>query len=126
MHPSYNLNGPLTVLPSLQGGVFTLDLTLPPNYPFKPPPLSFRTKIYHPNVSNDDKGSMCRGLLRPDARKPATKCADVLRFAQQLLVEPNAEDAVEQGIAAEYRDKKGEWEKTAREWTRKYARGDGK
>jgi len=106
------------------GGTFVLILTLPPTYPFKPPLLSFQTKIYHPNVSNDDKGSMCLGLLRPEAWKPATKIADVLRFTMQLLHEPNPDDAVEQSIAAEYRDKRTDWEKQARDWTKKYAKLD--
>ena len=110
----------------LQGGIFLLDLNFPTAYPFKPPALAFRTKIYHPNVSNDDKGSMCLGLLRPDEWKPATRCADVLRFAIQLLREPNVDDAIEQGIAAEYRDRRAEWEKTAKDWTKKYAKAEGK
>lgn len=66
---------------------------------------------------------MCLGLLRPEAWKPATKIADVLRFALQLLTEPNPDDAVEQGIAKDYREKRGDWEKVAREWTGKYAKG---
>lgn len=35
------------------GGKFTLLLSLPQDYPFKPPSLRFMTPIYHPNVTND-------------------------------------------------------------------------
>ena len=77
-------------------------------------------------MANDGTGACCLGLLRPEAWKPATKCADVLRFARQLLQEPNPEDAVEQGIAAEFKERRPEWEKTARDWTKKYAKGEGK
>jgi ubiquitin-protein ligase len=59
-------------------------------------------------VSNDDKGSMCLGILRSDEWKPSSKIADVLRFANQLLVEPNPDDAVEQSIAHEYKEQRQE------------------
>ena len=98
-----------------------MTLTLPVEYPFKPPTLTFTTKIYHPNVSNDGRGNMCLGLLRPDSWKPNSKIADVLRFALQLLHEPDPDDAIEQGIAAEYKERRGEWEKTAKHWTKEYA-----
>ena len=51
--------------------------------------LSFRTRIYHPNVTNDEKGSMCLGILRSDNWKPSCKINQVLEMAQGLLVEPN-------------------------------------
>ncbi|KAA8904961.1 ubiquitin-conjugating enzyme/RWD-like protein [Sphaerosporella brunnea] len=104
------------------GGTFKLFLTLPDNYPFKPPILSFQTKIYHPNVSNDDKGSMCLGILRSDAWKPSCKIAAVLEMARGLLLEPNPDDAVEGSIAEEYKSRKASFEKTAKEWTKQYAK----
>lgn len=105
-----------------QGGLFTLHLSLPTDYPFKPPTLSFKTKIYHPNVTNDDKGSMCIGMLRADEWKPSEKIERVLVFARGLLGEPQPDDAVEAGIAREYKDNRKEFIKTAKNWTKQYAR----
>ncbi|KLJ09436.1 signal peptidase I [Blastomyces silverae] len=103
------------------GGNFIINLSLPNDYPFKPPTVSFDTKIYHPNVTNDDKGSMCLGMLKSDEWKPSSRIAAVLEFARQLLVEPMPDDAVEGRIAEQYRDDRKRFDEIAREWTRKYA-----
>ncbi|OAL61984.1 ubiquitin conjugating enzyme [Trichophyton rubrum] len=108
-----------------QGGIFEIRLTLPTDYPFKPPTVSFATKIYHPNVSNDDKGTMCLGMLKSDEWKPSSKLYAVLEFARQLLVEPMPDDAVEGRIAEQYSNDRKQYEKIARDWTRKYASGNG-
>ncbi|KAJ5439569.1 Ubiquitin conjugating enzyme E2 B [Penicillium daleae] len=104
-----------------QDGKFLVNLTLPTEYPFKPPTVSFGTKIYHPNVTNDDKGSMCLGMLRADEWKPSSKIAAVLQFARQLLLEPMPDDAIEGRIAEQYKNDRKRYDEIAREWTRKWA-----
>ncbi|WEW54980.1 ubiquitin conjugating enzyme [Emydomyces testavorans] len=106
-----------------KGGTFLLQLALPPEYPFKPPTVSFATKIYHPNVTNDDKGTMCLGMLRADEWKPSTKVQSVLEFARHLLSEPMPDDAVEGRIAEMFNNERKMFDETAKEWTKKYAKG---
>ena len=65
---------------------------------------------------------MCLGLLRPDEWKPSSKIDSVLAFARGLLAEPQPDDAVEQGIAREYKDNKKEFLKTAKTWVKQYAK----
>ena len=69
---------------------------------------------------------MCLGLLRPDLWKPSTKVREVLEFARSVLGAPIGEDAVEANIGREFREEKGVWEKKAREWTKLYAKKEGK
>lgn len=52
-------------------GAFRIELTFPAEYPFKPPKITFKTKIYHPNI--DEKGQVCLPIISPENWKPATK-----------------------------------------------------
>ncbi|KAK4944295.1 hypothetical protein LTR66_014515 [Elasticomyces elasticus] len=103
------------------GGHFKLKLVLPTNYPFKPPVLSFETRIYHPNVTNDDKGSMCLGILRSDEWKPPNQIRAVLKMVRDILVTPDIDNAVEGAIAELYKSNRKWYDKQAKEWVAKYA-----
>ncbi|KAI1001368.1 hypothetical protein K3495_g6830 [Podosphaera aphanis] len=103
------------------GGKFTLLLSLPREYPFKPPKLSFKTRIYHPNVTFDDNGSMCIGVLKSDSWKPSLKIPCVLVAAQQLLLEPVPDDAVETTVAELYKTNRKLFTEEAIKATKKYA-----
>jgi ubiquitin-protein ligase len=51
-----------------EGGIFHLDIHFPVDYPFKPPRVSFVTKVYHTNISA--VGGVCLDILK-DAWSPA-------------------------------------------------------
>ncbi|KEQ92868.1 hypothetical protein AUEXF2481DRAFT_7237 [Aureobasidium subglaciale EXF-2481] len=101
---------------------FKIEVSLPKEYPFKPPTVSFKTKIYHPNVTNDDKGSMCLGMLRSDQWKPPNKIRDVLILVRQILAAPQPDDAVESRIADEYKNNRETFDKNAKEFIAKYCK----
>ncbi len=65
---------------------------------------------------------MCLGILKGEVWKPSSKIMSVLTAAQQLLVEPIPDDAVEASAADLFRNDRKEFDKTAKEWTKRYAK----
>lgn len=57
--------------PPYDKGAFRIELIFPAEYPFKPPKITFKTKIYHPNI--DEKGQVCLPIVSVENWKPATK-----------------------------------------------------
>ncbi len=100
------------------GGIFQLNINFPPDYPFKPPKLQFTTKVYHPNINAS--GYICLDILK-DQWTPALSIAKVLLSVSSLLTDANPKDPLAPEIAQHYiSDRKG-FDRTAREWTLKYA-----
>jgi len=101
------------------GGIFTLDITLPQDYPFRMPKFLFTTKIYHPNINS--KGGICLDFQKGTDWSPNLTIRKAMSTLSELLSSPNPEDPLEPEIAHIYKANKARFEMTAKEWTQKYA-----
>ncbi|CAL1538364.1 unnamed protein product [Lymnaea stagnalis] len=100
------------------GGCFKLDVHFPTDYPFKPPKVTFATRIYHPNI--DAGGNISLDVLR-DHWSPGLNISKILSSIYWLLMEPNADDNLVPEIAHLYKTDFARYAETAREWTQRFA-----
>ena len=101
-----------------ENGVFKLKIIMPNDYPFRPPLISFITKIYHPNVSST--GIICIDILK-NAWSAALKLSTILLSISVLLQNPNPDDPLEGDIAGEFISNKKLFELNAKAYTKKYS-----
>ncbi|KII70786.1 Ubiquitin-conjugating enzyme E2 D2 [Thelohanellus kitauei] len=123
-HWRATIMGPVSLCVNIQdgspykGGVFFLTIHFPTDYPFKPPKVSFDTKVYHPNISTS--GNICLDILRSQW-SPALTISKVLLSICSLLTDPNPDDPLVPDIARQYQKDRNNYNKTAREWTSRWA-----
>jgi len=71
------------------GGKFNFKIEIPNDYPFNPPKIICRTKIFHPNI--DENGNICLNILRADW-KPMFTVTTIAFGLNELFESPNPKD----------------------------------
>lgn len=83
------IDGPVDT--PFNGGRFQVSLLFDEHYPEAPPKGIFRTRIFHPNVS--ERGDICVNALKKDW-SPALGLRHILLVIRCLMIEPNPESAL--------------------------------
>lgn len=107
-----------------EGGVFEIDIRIPPQYPFVPPKMHFKTKIWHPNISSQT-GAICLDVLK-DQWSPALTIKTALLSLQALLCSPEPDDPQDAEVAKMYKNDYATFKQTAKFWTDTYAQETSK
>ena len=100
-----------------EGGIFDLEILVPTDYPFKPPVIKFRTRIWHPNISSDT-GQICLDILQENWN-PALVLTKILLSIQALLSSPNFDNPLDDMVAQLSNHK--DYTEKAKHWTGVYA-----
>ncbi|CAI5461560.1 unnamed protein product [Closterium sp. Yama58-4] len=103
-----------------EGGTFLVDIVLTDSYPFKPPKMTFITKVWHPNVSSQN-GAICLDILK-DQWTPALTLKTALLSLQALLSSPEPDDPQDAIVAQQYLKDYQTFVNTARYWTEAFAK----
>ena len=118
-----------------ENGVYTINILFPPNYPKKGAEFRFVNKIYHLNVDwreRDDKGNPGNGHICLSSLNEWTTTGKVLGkpgFSVKqalfdifcLFYNQGIKSPYDDNIAAQYMNNRAEFDRIAREWTKKYA-----
>ena len=101
-----------------KNGFFKLQIVFTENYPYSPPKIKMKTKVFHPNIKNEE---ICLDIIKEDRWSPALTVEKILLSISSLLDDPNPDDPLVPSIARLYKEDREKYDQEARHWTLVYA-----
>ncbi|UJR08024.1 hypothetical protein I4U23_012302 [Adineta vaga] len=99
--------------------IFSIEITLPIEFPIAPPEVRFLTPIYHPNVH--ESGQFCYTILsKTGSWCPSISLADVVKILVHAIDHPSIEYAASPELGKQYLESREEFDKIALEYVEKY------
>jgi ubiquitin-conjugating enzyme E2 M len=99
-------------------GKFAFDITFPDSYPFEPPKIKCRTKIFHPNITGE---GVCLNILRQEFN-PTVHLLDFASGLFFLLMNINPDDPLDKEAAKLYIEDRSKFEQRARQMVKEHAK----
>lgn len=119
----------LTIKPSegyWKGGTFVFEISIPKEYNIKPPRALCKTRLWHPNITED--GKICLSILREHTMDgtgwmPTRTLLDVVWGLNSLFTDlVNFDDPLNTDAAKQFRLNPGGFEKKIKDYVSRYAR----
>ena len=116
----------------IEGYILSLNVTIPPIFPWNPPKVCFKNKVWHPKI--DKSGRISFSPLSQQEWKPATSLETVLVSVQMLLKDLGEIDStdrvdgllnVTQAALDQYLYDQATYVKTSKSWTEQDNEGYG-
>lgn len=108
-----------------EGGVYKVKLDFSSDYPTKPPKAKFAKPLFHPNVY--PCGKICLNIINEgpgSAWSAAITIKQILVGIQDLLDNPNNDDAAQATAYKVYKDNRAEYARRVRAQAKEYAPTD--
>ena len=113
----------------IENYILFLDIKIPPEYPFKPPKVQFKNKVWHPKIRYTN-GDICLDLLSPECWIRRTSLETILLSIQALLKDPGEIDIksgmfLNKAALDQYLEDRATYVKTSKTWTERDNEGYG-